>query len=128
MGTIDKGKTMTICGTPSWIAPEVFRGDHYDKTVDVYSFAIVMWELFCQEKPYSGVEVARIPRKVTKDGLRPRVPKHCPPTVQKLLPEMWHMDASKRPHFPEIETRLGAAMKEVNLDAGVDPKTVWAKP
>ena len=39
--TIDKGGTMTICGTPSWIAPEVFEGSHYDNTVDVYSFRYV---------------------------------------------------------------------------------------
>jgi serine/threonine protein kinase len=38
----DVGGTMTICGTPSWIAPEVFEGSHYDKTIDVYSFSIVM--------------------------------------------------------------------------------------
>lgn len=123
--TIDKGTTMTICGTPSWIAPEVFKGEHYDKTVDVYSFAVVLWELFCQEKPYKGIQVARIPRQVTTGGLRPRIPMHCPPAIRELLPEMWHQEPAKRPHFPEIEKRLGLALKQVDLDAGVDPKKMW---
>ena len=38
---------MTICGTPSWVAPEIFRGEQYNETVDVYSFAITLLEVVC---------------------------------------------------------------------------------
>ena len=34
--------TMTCVGTPYYIAPEVFRGEHYDESADVFSFGIIM--------------------------------------------------------------------------------------
>ena len=41
----NKAKHMTTCGTIQWLAPEVIRGDRYDCAVDVYSYAITMWEV-----------------------------------------------------------------------------------
>ncbi len=34
---------MTFCGSPSWVAPEVFRGEAYTEKVDVYSYGVVLW-------------------------------------------------------------------------------------
>ena len=36
----DRPSKMTVCGTPSWVAPEVFRGEEYSEKVDVYSFGV----------------------------------------------------------------------------------------
>ena len=36
---------MTMVGTRGYTAPEVLRGEHYDTSADVFSFAIVMCEL-----------------------------------------------------------------------------------
>jgi serine/threonine protein kinase len=33
----------TMCGTPRWLAPEVFRGEDYSEKIDVYSYGIVLW-------------------------------------------------------------------------------------
>ena len=46
-----------MCGTPQWMAPEVGGAAFgvpkvYDKSVDVYSYAILMWELFHSQTPY----------------------------------------------------------------------------
>ena len=50
---------MTVCGTPCWVAPEVFRNERYGWPVDVYSFAIVVWEILAgtatQEDSYVGI-------------------------------------------------------------------------
>ena len=37
--------TMTTVGSPFWIAPEVFMGERYDESCDVYSFALCMVEM-----------------------------------------------------------------------------------
>jgi serine/threonine protein kinase len=44
---------MTVCGTPCWVAPEIFRNEPYDEKVDVYSFGILMWEVLAAKKPYA---------------------------------------------------------------------------
>ena len=42
-------------GTLMWMAPEVFDisgAASYDKRADVYSFGIILWELWTQQVPY----------------------------------------------------------------------------
>jgi serine/threonine protein kinase len=38
--------TAVMWGTPHFMAPEVFHGDSYDASVDIYSLGIVMYRLF----------------------------------------------------------------------------------
>ena len=43
---------MTVVGTPGYTAPEVLRGEHYGTEADIFSFAIVMCELFTLVSPF----------------------------------------------------------------------------
>ena len=45
----------SLIGTPSWMAPELIQGFQYDEKVDVYSFAIVLFELLSGEIPFSSL-------------------------------------------------------------------------
>ena len=45
---------MTQIGTPYWTAPEVFNDDVYNEKVDVYSFAICLWEVWTRKTPWEG--------------------------------------------------------------------------
>lgn len=38
-----------------WMAPEVLASEKYAETADVYSFAIVCWELLTRACPYQGL-------------------------------------------------------------------------
>jgi serine/threonine protein kinase len=38
--------TMTQCGTAAWTAPEILSGQAYSEKSDIYSFAIILWELY----------------------------------------------------------------------------------
>src|SRR3989344_4790644 len=50
----EENATMTRCGTPAWTAPEVIRGEHCFESADVYSFALIMWEMLTRKQPYAG--------------------------------------------------------------------------
>ena len=39
---------------PSWVAPEVLRGDPPSCSSDVYSLAMVMYEMLYRREPFSG--------------------------------------------------------------------------
>ncbi len=41
-------------GTPAYMAPEAVRGEDAEPRSDIYSFGVMMYELLCDEKPFSG--------------------------------------------------------------------------
>jgi serine/threonine protein kinase len=47
-------------GTISFMPPELVRDAKLSKAADVYSFGIMMWELFCSENAFDGIPHARV--------------------------------------------------------------------
>jgi serine/threonine protein kinase len=50
----DQGRStrMSITGTCAWMAPEMIRNEPCSKSVDVWSYGVVLWELLSGEVPY----------------------------------------------------------------------------
>lgn len=48
------------CGTVQWMAPEVLASEKYAEPADVYSFAIVCWELLSRACPYDGMSQIQV--------------------------------------------------------------------
>jgi len=114
--------TMTVCGTPSWVAPEIFRGEKYTEKIDQYSYAIVLWELFNFKKPHQDVDTIELPYLVGKKGLRPSVEPHFPPTLKTLITDCWNEDPTARPAFTEIFKRLDDVAAEIgNVELECQP-------
>jgi serine/threonine protein kinase len=44
----------TNCGTPVYMAPEIWAGQAYDNKVDVWSVGVVMYYLLSGEHPFMG--------------------------------------------------------------------------
>merc|ERR1711916_301323 len=74
----NKDQTLThLCGSPLWMAPEIFRGEPYAFPVDVWSFAISLVELKNRRAPGSSNVPRQIYRVATK-GVRENVGLHHP--------------------------------------------------
>eukprot|EP00966_Prymnesium_polylepis_P023648 544384-Prymnesium_polylepis.1 len=58
-------------GTAAYKAPEQFDEDEITTKSEVYSFAIVLWELLHGDKPWSGKNELFIMRQVCDRELRP---------------------------------------------------------
>eukprot|EP00931_Biecheleriopsis_adriatica_P106257 TRINITY_DN80741_c0_g1_i1.p1 TRINITY_DN80741_c0_g1~~TRINITY_DN80741_c0_g1_i1.p1 ORF type:complete len:313 (+),score=53.77 TRINITY_DN80741_c0_g1_i1:61-999(+) len=98
------GKMTRAAGTCHWMAPEVFISHSYDEKVDVYSMAMILFEVICQEIPFEDQNPADIGRLAVK-GCRPdvqAVPEECPDAIRALMMACWAGTPAKRPSFVDI--------------------------
>lgn len=58
---------------PIWLAPEVLEGGRATAASDVYSFALILWELLTWRLPWGGENPFRLAHLV-RNGHRPAVP------------------------------------------------------
>ena len=58
-------------GTLRYMSPEVATGCPYGKPCDVYSFALVAWEILVLEKPYLAITVDEFHAHVHEQQQRP---------------------------------------------------------
>lgn len=55
MQDISTNHNLTVCGTPSWTAPEVMKHQRYTVKADIYSMGICFWEMWHRTLPYDGI-------------------------------------------------------------------------
>ncbi|KAK9080772.1 hypothetical protein SSX86_000530 [Deinandra increscens subsp. villosa] len=99
-------------GTYRWMAPEVINHQPYDHRADVFSFAIVLWELVTAKIPYENMTPLQAALGV-RQGRRPDLPTNTHPKVLELMQRCWGTDASIRPSFSEIKVELERLLQEI---------------
>jgi serine/threonine protein kinase len=99
--------TTRMVGATRWRAPEVFEVEEntemYRKAADVYSFAMVFFEVLTGELPFFGTPIFRLLPKIL-EGVRPTLPPddYCPKHVSAVLKKCWATRPEDRPQFHEI--------------------------
>lgn len=63
--------SMTICGTAETCAPEVLARSMYTEKADVFSYGIVLWEMFTRDILYPNMNFYELSSRVVNEGLRP---------------------------------------------------------
>ena len=104
---ISKSYTRGV-GTPAYMAPEVLEDEGYSKAADVYSFSILMHEVYTEKEPFSEFGFKKpwhMSEHVIKGG-RMSIPDACPSDFSALINKCWAQDPNERPSFKEIVTVL----------------------
>ncbi|KAJ6685252.1 SERINE/THREONINE-PROTEIN KINASE TNNI3K-RELATED [Salix purpurea] len=108
----NQGGVMTAeTGTYRWMAPEVINHLPYDQKADVFSFAIVLWELVTAKVPYDSMTPLQAALGV-RQGLRPDLPQNAHPKLLDLMQRCWETVPDKRPSFSEITVELETLLQE----------------
>ncbi|KAL0760571.1 hypothetical protein Bca101_076721 [Brassica carinata] len=114
-----KGFMTCEAGTYRWMAPEIFSHEalqvgekkEYDHKVDVYSFAIVFWELLTNKVPFKGKNNIFVAYAASKNQ-RPSL-ENIPAGVGCLLEACWAADPKARPEFKEITVSLEKLLRSL---------------
>ncbi|KAM9734742.1 LOW QUALITY PROTEIN: fibroblast growth factor receptor 1b, partial [Menidia menidia] len=103
-----------------WMAPEALFDRVYTHQSDVWSFGVLLWEIFTLGgSPYPGVPVEEL-FKLLREGHRMERPSGCPPELYVLMRSCWHGAPTRRPTFhqlqEELELRLSRLANQEYLD------------
>ncbi|KAK4829229.1 hypothetical protein QYF61_002494 [Mycteria americana] len=90
---------------PAWVAPEALQKKPEEinrRSADMWSFAVLLWELVTREVPFADLSNMEIGMKVALEGLRPTIPPGISPHICKLMKICMNEDPAKRPKFDMI--------------------------
>uniref|UniRef100_A0A7N9AZV4 Fibroblast growth factor receptor n=1 Tax=Mastacembelus armatus TaxID=205130 RepID=A0A7N9AZV4_9TELE len=85
-----------------WMAPEALFDRIYTHQSDVWSFGVLLWEIFTLGgSPYPGVPVEEL-FKLLKEGHRMERPSACTQELYLMMRDCWHAVPSRRPTFQQL--------------------------
>ncbi|XP_066501028.1 fibroblast growth factor receptor 1-A isoform X1 [Hoplias malabaricus] len=85
-----------------WMAPEALFDRIYTHQSDVWSFGVLLWEIFTLGgSPYPGVPVEEL-FKLLKEGHRMDRPSTCTHELYMMMRDCWHAVPSQRPTFKQL--------------------------
>ena len=93
-------------GPVRWMAPESLLYQQFSTASDVWSFAILMWEMANPaDRPYPEIETNLQCATQVIRGYRMKTPEY-PEDIQRVMTSCWKDDPKERPNFFAISTLL----------------------
>jgi serine/threonine protein kinase len=108
-------------GTTAWCAPELLTATtkaRYTVKVDVYSYGMVLWELWERKRPYEELYSRFDIIDAVRAGRRPAIGSGCPAAYRSLIQRCWHEQPARRPTFAYIVRYLKDELAHVKRQRG----------
>ena len=94
--TLENRVTEEMCGMPIYVAPEVRKGKVYDSRADMYSFGVIMWEMWFGKSPPD--KLSSMGENEVTQHLEVERSFNTPPAKWiKLMTTCWHSNPCLRP-------------------------------
>jgi eukaryotic-like serine/threonine-protein kinase len=118
---LDTSKTQTgmLIGTFAYMSPEQYHGEHADERSDIWSFGILLYELLCYQRPFTGENPASLMHSICQQDPRPlrELAPDCPPEMEAIISKLLRKSPQDRcqsmedllleldPVYKELQTR-----------------------
>lgn len=109
------------------MSPEVLKGKELNEKADVYSFAIVCWEIFERKEPFENHDsYSTFVNAVCDLKERPPLSNKMHPSLRKLISDCWNEDSDARPSFGQIIPILEELTVTCAL-SDIDGQNLWKR-
>eukprot|EP00727_Mastigamoeba_balamuthi_P011349 m51a1_g6837 putative tyrosine protein (986) ;mRNA; f:59376-63467 len=125
-------------GTPVYMAPEILSEEEtavYTLPADVFSFAILLHELYTEMEPYSKMGFKHAwGDTALVFGKAECTDSDCPPELALLIKSCWEHDPEKRPTFQRVAVALAEMLEgKCNVpgmlaDSSLRSNVSWTAP
>ncbi len=115
--------TRIDAGTVAYLGPEAFDPQigGIGNAIDLFSLAVVMWQLVAHAQPWEGLSNVAIIYQVavlrTRNPLPADDPEACPPRLAALIERCWATDPRSRPDADHVVSELEAMLEEAQAAA-----------
>ncbi|KAB5548552.1 hypothetical protein DKX38_011958 [Salix brachista] len=114
LSNISPCKAKLAPGTPIdrsnvYMAPEIYKDEIFDRSVDAYSFGALLYEMLEGVQPFYPKSPEEAVKLMCLENKRPQFKiklRSYPPDLRELIDECWLSEPVGRPTFSEIITRL----------------------
>ncbi|XP_043222346.1 fibroblast growth factor receptor 2-like isoform X2 [Amphibalanus amphitrite] len=94
-----------------WMAPEALFERLYTTQSDVWSFGILLWEIFSMGgMPYPSIPNVEKLFSLLREGYRMERPPGCPQKLDDIMRQCWEYYPNLRPTFTELVEKLGTLL------------------
>jgi serine/threonine protein kinase len=92
---------------------QVANHEPYNEKVDIYSFSLIVWQMFTGQKPFADIKSKEaFYRRVFKQHFRPAIPSDMHPALAELITACWSHSPEMRPSFDHIVAVLAEVPPE----------------
>ncbi|ESL11850.1 protein kinase [Trypanosoma rangeli SC58] len=91
----------TFCGTPYYLAPEIWNNQRYSKKADVWSLGILLYEIVTLKRPFTATSMKGLMAKVLSGEYAP-IPEKFSIQLRELVRVILAIDANERPGIREL--------------------------
>ena len=122
---LEASRTQTgmLIGTFAYMSPEQYHGEHADERSDIWSFGVLLYELLCYERPFTGPTPASLMHKICQEVPAP-LKTHladCPDELEIILTRLLQkLPADRYQSMEDLLLELDPICKKLQVQLVAD--------
>jgi serine/threonine-protein kinase len=95
-------------GTANYMAPELIKRQRTDQRLDIFSYAVTCYEMYCRELPWPSITGASLEMMLKRINQKPRDIREIVPDVDKQIADaiMRGLEADPRDRWQTVSAML----------------------